>query len=273
MSTYRPDIKNEIPAPVLANTVPLVPRPPDNITATANTISPTGTKEKVENKLHPVQYYVKASFMITYILLLTTATITFVEAMRTRVPEVRHVLNLETCISIVAGYFYSIFITQIESYGKDDKPIDWTDITKTRYIDWTITTPLMLFTLCIVLADHIGKKVNFYILSTVVLLNYIMLYIGYLGETKILTSLFASFLGFIPFAGMFYLVFKNYVQPKYNFTNYVLYGIYLSVWGMYGIVYLLPEQYKNITMNILDCISKCLIGLGLWAYYSHTITL
>ena len=38
---------------------------------------------------------VKFSFMITYTLLLTTATITFIEAMRTTNPNVRHVLNLE----------------------------------------------------------------------------------------------------------------------------------------------------------------------------------
>jgi bacteriorhodopsin len=273
MSSYNSGSNTKIPAPVFTNTVPLVPRPPDNISATANTINPTTAKEKIENKLHPVQYYVKASFMVTYILLLTTATITFIEAMRTRVPEVRHVLNLETCISIVAGYFYSLFITQIEGYSKDDKPIDWTDITKTRYIDWTITTPLMLLTLCIVLGHHIGKKVNFFTLLIIVLLNYIMLYIGYLGEVKILGSLFASFLGFIPFTAMFYLVFKNYVQPKYNFANYVLYGVYLCVWSLYGIVYLFKEDYKNIFMNILDCIAKCLIGLGLWAHYSHTIVL
>lgn len=36
----------------------------------------------------------KASFVITYILLLTTATITFIEAIRTQVPYVRHILNL-----------------------------------------------------------------------------------------------------------------------------------------------------------------------------------
>lgn len=272
MSTYNTETK-DIPAPVLSNTVPLVPRPPENVAATANTITPITTKEKTENKLQPVQYYVKASFMITYILLLTTATITFIEAMRTKVPEVRHVLNLETCISIVAGYFYSIFITQIDGYSKEGKPIDWSDITKTRYIDWSITTPLMLLTLCIVLGNQIGKKVDLYVISAVLFLNYIMLYIGYLGETKVIGMLIASFVGFIPFTWMFYLIYKNYVQPRYNLSGSILYGIYVTVWSMYGMVYLLPEQYKNITMNILDCIAKCLIGLGLWAYYSRTIVL
>ena len=86
-------------------------------------------QEKEEKLKNPVNYYVKFSFIITYILLLTTATITFIEAMRTNVPTVRHVLNLETCISVVAGYFYSVFVEKIEEYGKADIPINWADIT------------------------------------------------------------------------------------------------------------------------------------------------
>lgn len=273
MSSYSQESKTEIPQPLITSTVPLIPRPPDNVTASANTISPTKTQDKLEAKINPVQYYVKASFMITYILLLTTATITFVEAIRTQVSEVRHILNLETCISVVAGYFYSLFITQIEGYSKEQKPVDWTDITKTRYIDWTITTPLMLLALCIVLGNNIGKKVNLYTISIVVLLNYLMLYIGYLGETKVLNMFTACFAGFIPFAVMFYIIFNNFVGPKYLLSNYVLYGLYLCVWSLYGLVYLLKEEYKNISMNILDCIAKCFIGLGLWAYYSRVIVL
>ena len=42
-------------------------------------------KSKLEKKENPVQYYVKFSFNITYIFLLTTATITFIEAIRTSV--------------------------------------------------------------------------------------------------------------------------------------------------------------------------------------------
>jgi bacteriorhodopsin len=273
MASYSPGSKQEPPLPVI-NSVPLIPRPPDNTAATAaNTITPTNIKGKLEIKSNPVQYYVKASFMITYILLLTTATITFIEAMRTNIPSVRHVLNLETCISVIAGYFYSIFITQIEGYGKDDKPVDWADISKTRYIDWTITTPLMLLALCVVLGSNINVKVNFFTLSWIVLLNYIMLYLGYLGETQVLSRFMASSVGFIPFTIMFYIIYTCFVQPKYNYANHVLYYIYLIVWSMYGTVYLLGESLKNISMNILDCISKCLIGLGLWAYYSKTIVL
>jgi hypothetical protein len=57
--------------------------------------------------------------MITYTLLLTTGTITVIEALRNQNPSIRHVLNLETAISLIAGYFYSIFILQMENIPKE----------------------------------------------------------------------------------------------------------------------------------------------------------
>jgi len=53
---------------------------------------------------------VKNSFYFTYVFLITTGTITFIEALRNPIPQIRHIMNLETCISIVAGYFYGVFI-------------------------------------------------------------------------------------------------------------------------------------------------------------------
>lgn len=259
----------EMKIAIPTTTVPLVPSPPSSIpTATLGQETNTDKKQKLR---HPLQYYVKSSFMITYILLLTTATITFIEAMRTNIPEVRHVMNLETCISIIAGYFYSIFIAQIEGYGKEDKPVDWSDITKTRYIDWSCTTPMMLFTLCIVLGMNTKMKVPLNVILGVIALNYVMLYIGYLGETNVISRWTASFIGFIPFTIMFYIIYVVFIQPKYLFTNVLLYWVYCTVWSLYGCVYLLNEELKNIATNILDFIAKSFIGIGLWVYYSKTI--
>jgi bacteriorhodopsin len=230
-------------------------------------------KSKIEQRINPVQYYVKFSFSITYIFLITTATITFIEAMRTNSPMVRHILNLETAISLIAGYFYSTFLEKISAYEKDDKVVDWADMTITRYIDWSMTTPLMLLVLCLVLAQNVKKYVTLKVITGVIVLNYIMLYFGYLGETKTLSRLNAMIFGFFAFFGMFYLIFINYVAPKFVKSNYILYGVFSLVWSLYGVVYMFNEEYKNITMNILDCIAKCLIGLGLWAYFSKIIVL
>lgn len=210
---------------------------------------------------------VKFSFTVTYILLLTTATITIIEAIRTQNPVIRHVLNLETCISVVAGYFYSAFMLQIDESEKKGEKYDWSKISQTRYLDWSITTPIMLLVLCIVLGNNINRPVTFGIFAVIVLLNVLMLFLGYLGETHKIDRFTASFLGFVPFFGMFYLIFSRFVLPKYRFDNYVIFSIYIGIWSMYGMVYLLEEEGKNIAMNILDLVSKCFVGLGLWAYY------
>jgi bacteriorhodopsin len=221
--------------------------------------------DKKEKEISKSVYF---SFYITYVLLLSTATITVIEAIRTQNPVIRHVLNLETCISIVAGYFYSMFVAKLDNYKNENRQINWSEITQTRYIDWSITTPMMLLTLCIVLGNNIQKTVPFGIFLIIVLFNYLMLYIGYLGEQQQINRIYASIFGFIPFIGMFYLIFSRFVLPKYRLDNYILFTIYVFIWSLYGIVYLLPEESKNIAMNILDAIAKCFMGLGLWAYYT-----
>ena len=212
------------------------------------------------------KYLLKNTFSITYTLLLTTAIITFIEAIRTPNPKIRHILNLETCITFVASYFYSIFMTQI-----NEKYVNWSHITQTRYIDWSITTPMMLLALCLVLSMNTDTVIHLKIFFLIVLLNYIMLLFGYLGEIKTIERIYATIFGFIAFLLMYFIIFINFVKPKYSMANYVLFGIYFIVWSLYGIVYLFDEEYKNMITNILDLIAKCIIGLGLWVYYTNII--
>lgn len=225
-------------------------------------------KKKKEN---PVRYYVKFSFVITYILLLTTGTITFIEAIRTPIPVVRHILNLETCISVVAGYFYSVFVGQIENFSNKGIEIDWADISKTRYIDWAITTPLMLLVLCLVLSQNAKKYVSLKIIGTIIVLNYAMLYIGYLGETNVINRFLSQIGGYIPFLIMFAIIFFQYVRHSGSVANYMLYSVFVFLWALYGIVFMFGEEYKNIFMNVLDLTSKCFVGISLWAYYTKII--
>jgi bacteriorhodopsin len=237
----------------------------------------TNNNGKLENKPTPVSaqvskdYLVKASFMITYILLLTTGLITFIEAMRTQNPLVRHIFNLETCISLVAGYFYSVFVGHLDNCERERIPINWDIITYNRYIDWAITTPMMLLVLCVFLANESKSVVHLTTIFLIMIFNYIMLYIGYLGEINVLDRFTACIGGFIPFFIVFYLIFTNYVVISKGIGKYWLFVFYLFFWSLYGLVYLLEESYKNIAMNALDCISKCLVGIALWMYYIKII--
>jgi bacteriorhodopsin len=210
------------------------------------------------------------SFYLTYVLLLTTATITFIEALRTKIPAVQHIMNLETCISLIACYFYSVFNMKINEY-EETKDIDWNELTQIRYIDWAITTPLMLLVLAIVLSFNSKTIIKLKWFAAIIFFNYIMLYTGYLGETGNLERMVADITGFIAFFITFGIIFVQYVLPRFNLDNYLLFGIYLFVWGAYGIAYNFTEINKNIFMNYLDLTSKCLIGIGLWIYYTKII--
>lgn len=202
------------------------------------------------------------TFHLTYVVLLTTGTITFIEALRTSNPMVRHILNLETCISIIAAYFYSVFLEKIKG------PYTWPEITKIRYLDWSITTPIMLLALCLAMVYNVGTHLHLSLILTVVCLNYLMLGVGYLGETQRLPRIEASVIGFIPFFIMFWLI---YGLVGKSVANKILFWFYFVVWSMYGVVYLLDDETKHILTNVLDLIAKCFIGLGLWAYYTHII--
>jgi bacteriorhodopsin len=220
----------------------------------------------------PIHSAIQASFTVTYILLLTTATITFIEAMRTPIPSVRHVMNLETAISLIAGYFYSVFVGMVQRQESVQESHFWKEVTTVRYLDWSITTPIMLITLCLVAGSATGTTIQFRVMAAILALNYLMLYTGYLGEQGTLSRITASALGFVPFVLMFGIVFHVFVRVKYVFTNYVFFGLYLFVWSMYGVVYLLEDEvWKNIAMNTLDCIAKCLVGIGLFFFYAKVI--
>jgi bacteriorhodopsin len=229
--------------------------------------------EKVEKIINPLQYYVKVSYMITYILLLTTATITFVEAITTSNAVVRHIMNLETVISIIAGYFYSLFLGEINRANEEGIQIDWKEMTKTRYVDWSITTPFMLLVLCAVLGKNVGKTVDIKTFGMIVLLNYFMLGTGYLGEIELMNKYLAALFGFGGLYGIFYLIYKMFLENMNVLANNVLFGIYISIWSLYGVVYFFDEEYKNIFTNILDAIAKSGMGIGLWAYYTKIISL
>ena len=213
---------------------------------------------------------VETTFYITYAFLITTGTITFIEAMRTKDSKIRNILNLETCISVVAAFFYGKFVSLFE---KKTDAVSYKTINDMRYLDWSITTPFMLLVLCAVLGKNVGKTVGLSTFGAIVALNYFMLLTGYLGEIDLMNKSLAALFGFGGLYGIFYLIYKTFLENKNVLANNILFGIYLVIWSLYGVVYFLDEEYKNIFTNILDAIAKSGMGIGLWAYYTKIVTL
>lgn len=88
-----------------------------------------------------------------------------------------------------------------------------------------------------------------------------MLVFGFLGETNKINHTLACVLGFLPFIAMFYLIWKWYGD---DIHNKIIFQIFIVVWSLYGIVYFLPNESKNISYNILDVIAKVGFGLLIW---------
>ena len=215
---------------------------------------------------------VHSSFYITYAFLMTTATITFIEALRTKDDTIRHIMNLETCISLVATFFYSKFVGMLED--SPDGVIDYKTIHFTRYLDWSITTPMMLLVLLMALRYNSNSgSIHFKYYGLIALLNFGMLWFGYLGETDVLDKTFANFSGFLCFFGLCYFIYSQYVSKKYTFDNYILFSAFFVLWSCYGLVYLLDDTQKNIMYNILDLFAKCFMGIFFWAYYTKIFSI
>ena len=213
------------------------------------------------------------SFYLTYVFLITTGTITFIEAIRTKVPEIRNILNLETCISIIAAYFYGEFVKKLNE-NKDKEQVDYKKINETRYLDWSITTPIMLLVLVLAfLYNSKGGRLNFFTFLLILFLNYGMLYFGYLGEQDVMDKNKANMIGFIFFFALYYFIYRTFLHNNYNFDNLILYLTFLILWTMYGVLYFYDEVTKNVGYNVLDLFSKCFVGIFFWAYYTKVFVL
>lgn len=150
------------------------------------------------------------------------------------------------------------------------------NITPNRYYDWMFTTPTMLITL-ISYFIFLKYKQNSMDTTTlkfldilqneylpiliICILNAIMLIIGYLGEIKKLTINMSVLLGTIAFIMYFYILYKYYVRGVKE--AHTIFIIFLSIWSLYGVAALLPYDWKNISLNILDLFAKNFFGVFL----------
>jgi bacteriorhodopsin len=203
----------------------------------------------------------RTSFTTSYLALMGYTGITLIEALRTPNLNSRHIMNIETTVSIVAGLVYGMFLEKIK---KPD--VDFSEITKLRYLDWAITTPLIILTMVLFYSGNSTPPYHNYLI--LVLLNCGMLLAGYLGETKQIDKMKGFFLGFIFFALMLYSMISCCIPAGANLSVFIFFAI---VWTGYGFAYLLKEEEKNLSYNILDVISKALFGIVLYFYYGKVL--
>lgn len=178
---------------------------------------------------------------------------------------IRELFLIEFVVQILEGVFYTWLVYNFKNVK---------DVTPKRYIDWSITTPTMLITLIfyLIYSQHREKgdtsKLEFFKLlnenafniSNILLLNWIMLIFGYLGEVKILSTFSGVLLGFIPFLLNYLIIYINYVRTNVGLNLFLYFFIF---WTFYGLVAMFPYYLKNACYNILDLFSKNFFGVFL----------
>ena len=181
---------------------------------------------------------------------------------------IKQLLYLELVVQAIEGLFYIWLVYNFDSVA---------NVTPKRYIDWTITTPTMLTTLIfyLIYLRYKNNKLdttkldfftlandNAHVLSKILLLNWSMLFFGYLGEMKILSTLSGVLLGFVPFLMYYYAIYEKYAV-KSGEQGVKLFWYFFFFWSLYGVVALLPYNLKNSLYNILDLFAKNFFGLFL----------
>ncbi len=161
------------------------------------------------------------------------------------------------------------------------------NITTIRYLDWFITTNMLLVSLSLFsLFNNIYydtkkselekydqlKKFDFNFIKQeygdiflkIFTANTLMLIFGFLGEIKFLNKYISLTIGLFFFTLSFKYIFDNFIQ--FNYINYITLSIFIFIWLLYAVAFLLDFNTKNIAYNLLDLISKNCFGIFLFFY-------
>lgn len=140
--------------------------------------------------------------------------------------------------------------------------------TWTRYIDWVVSTPIMLISTIFFFRHRSGDALVTVFEEPVVYillgLNWLMLLFGFLAEWERMSRILALTLGGGAFVGTFTLL-ATFVK-NVDSTSLSVFGTMYVVWGLYGVAAALPNTPKNVFYNGLDIVSKNFYGLFLTAY-------
>lgn len=178
------------------------------------------------------------------------------------------ILYIENIVQIIESLFYVWIISGINRLSS---------VTKRRYIDWMITTPMMLFTSIVFFyyQENLEKrrreeidlvkfaKDNKDNIIKIFILNGLMLLFGYLGEESKINKNVAISIGFIFFGLSFNLIYHEYA--KKSRIGKKLFYILFGLWSLYGVSAFFGIKFKNLSYSVLDIISKNFYGL--YIYY------
>ena len=143
-----------------------------------------------------------------------------------------------------------------------------------RYIDWVITTPLLIVTLILFLSqfENTTQELPNCTIILVLIINWVMLLLGYVGEEGVDiinndTAWICSFIFFTILFGLLYFIFLRDKKYRPSMIKYIFFFYFFILWVFYGVIYKLPYRQRNIYTNILDTFSKGFFGFFILFYF------
>lgn len=243
--------------------------------------------------LAEVTYYVLIVTMFAFF----AAFVHFLTTQNRVVKEHRAAMVLHACICLVAGLSY--FVIQdhyryyLETLARAGGPEAATRLTREayvaigqyRYMDWTVTTPLLLLTAVLGLrlrVRHVLAPVTVLLLADV-----LMIFTGYIGANQVTadgTVLTGPRLLWGAISTAFYLVlvsilftrFRTYQRAATREEDHAFKTSALATvttWGVYPLGYMVPALFQNVDMNwihlafsVADVVNK--VGVGVVAFWA-----
>lgn len=141
-------------------------------------------------------------------------------------------------------------------------------LTWTRYLDWVVSTPLMLVSTALffyhrrrlLLSDVLTQDMLYLCLG----LNAAMLGFGFAFERGWIPAWLGLGLGGASFVASF-TALATFV-PRHDDLSQGLFWTMYVVWAGYGVAAAMPDVPKNVAYNALDIVSKNVYGVFLFVY-------
>jgi len=178
----------------------------------------------------------------------------------------KDLIKIELGVQAVELGFY---VTLLKGMSQSDLDL----MARTRYYDWVLTTPTMLFTTINyfayekfsneTLSLNLVWQRHRQVITTILASNLMMLIVGYLGEIGRIPLDKSIALGFAFLLVSFGLMYKTFVQDSTEEAR-MIFNAMFTLWIFYGVAAGLSKENKNTAYNILDLLAKNFFGIFLY---------
>jgi bacteriorhodopsin len=201
--------------------------------------------------------------MVQLLIALVTGTGLFIDIPSAVRNDLRAIFALELASQVVEMVWYTVVVCRYRVI-----------LTWTRYIDWVISTPVMLLSTILFFRLRqglpLGEVWRDWRVYLVLGLDETMLLFGFFMERGVLSPLTGLTLGGAAFVGVF-----TALAALLEASDSLSLGLYIAmyvVWGLYGVAAAFGDTVKNVSYNALDIVSKNFYGVFLFVYALTLVT-